>query len=159
MCVQSLMKTAHFLSFHLQKSCVCAVAQLCPTLCNLMDYSLPGFSVHGILNVLKETELIYSRKKKSKQWLLSGKNFVILHQYMRLRNKTRGLKRIDYENPHTTKCRIYLQLQLSQKWNHLISTRQGIYFLDRCHPLKQPCNNQPAVLPKITSVLLFPFAQ
>ena len=25
------------------------VAQLCPTLCNPMDYSLPGSSVHGIL--------------------------------------------------------------------------------------------------------------
>ena len=25
------------------------VAQLCPTLCNPMDCSLPGFSVHGIL--------------------------------------------------------------------------------------------------------------
>ena len=24
------------------------VAQLCPTLCNPMDCSLPGFSVHGI---------------------------------------------------------------------------------------------------------------
>ena len=24
------------------------VAQSCPTLCNPMDYSLPGFSVHGI---------------------------------------------------------------------------------------------------------------
>ena len=24
------------------------VAQLCPTLCNLMDYSLPGSSIHGI---------------------------------------------------------------------------------------------------------------
>ena len=28
--------------------CVC-VAQSCPTLCNPMDCSLPGFSVHGIL--------------------------------------------------------------------------------------------------------------
>ena len=27
------------------------VTQLCPTLCNPMDYSLPGFSVHGILQV------------------------------------------------------------------------------------------------------------
>ena len=27
---------------------VCLVAQLCPTLCDLMDCSLPGFSVHGI---------------------------------------------------------------------------------------------------------------
>ena len=24
------------------------VAQLCPTLCDPMDYSLPGFSIHGI---------------------------------------------------------------------------------------------------------------
>ena len=23
------------------------VTQLCPTLCNLMDYNLPGYSVHG----------------------------------------------------------------------------------------------------------------
>ena len=27
---------------------VCSVAQLCLTLCNSMDYSLPGSSVHGI---------------------------------------------------------------------------------------------------------------
>ena len=28
--------------------CYCFVIKLCPTLCDLMDYSLPGFSVHGI---------------------------------------------------------------------------------------------------------------
>ena len=28
--------------------CVCVRAQLCPTLCDPMDYSLPGSSVHGI---------------------------------------------------------------------------------------------------------------
>ena len=27
----------------------CLVAKLCPTLCNPMDCSLPGFSVHGTL--------------------------------------------------------------------------------------------------------------
>ena len=27
----------------------CEVAQSCPTLLNPMDYSLPGFSIHGIL--------------------------------------------------------------------------------------------------------------
>ena len=27
----------------------CVVAQSCPTLCNLMDYNLPGSSVRGIL--------------------------------------------------------------------------------------------------------------
>ena len=28
-------------------ACVCLVAQSCPTLCNLVDYSPPGSSVHG----------------------------------------------------------------------------------------------------------------
>ena len=28
---------------------MCLVAQLCPTLCDPLDYSLPGSSVHGIL--------------------------------------------------------------------------------------------------------------
>ena len=32
-------------------SCVCACAQSCPALCDPMDYSLPGSSVHGILQV------------------------------------------------------------------------------------------------------------
>ena len=29
---------------------MCLVTQLCPTLCDLMDYSLPGSSVHGIFS-------------------------------------------------------------------------------------------------------------
>ena len=29
--------------------CVCSVAQSCPTLCNPMDCSPPGSSVHGLL--------------------------------------------------------------------------------------------------------------
>ena len=32
-----------------KRQCVWLVAQLCPTPCNLMDYSPPGSSVHGIL--------------------------------------------------------------------------------------------------------------
>ena len=28
---------------------LCLVAQSCPTLCDLMDYSPPGSSVHGVL--------------------------------------------------------------------------------------------------------------
>ena len=31
---------------------VCEVAQLCPTLCDLVDCSLPGSSVHGIFQAL-----------------------------------------------------------------------------------------------------------
>ena len=29
--------------------CLCVCAQLCPTLCDPMDYGLPGTSVHGIV--------------------------------------------------------------------------------------------------------------
>ena len=31
--------------------CVCVCVQSCPTLCDAMDYILPGLSVHGILQV------------------------------------------------------------------------------------------------------------
>ena len=37
------------LSFLYFLHCECPVTQSCPTVCNLMDCSLPGFSVHGIL--------------------------------------------------------------------------------------------------------------
>ena len=38
------------------------VAQLCPTLCNLMDFSLSGSSVHGILQarILKWVAILFS---------------------------------------------------------------------------------------------------
>ena len=39
------------------------VAQLCPTLCNPMDYSPPGFSVHGVLQarILEWVAMPFSR--------------------------------------------------------------------------------------------------
>ena len=37
------------ITHHCQTICVCLVAQWCPTLCNPMDCSPPGSSVHGIL--------------------------------------------------------------------------------------------------------------
>ena len=39
------------------------VSQLCPTLCDPMDYSLPGFSVHGILqaSILEWVAIPFSR--------------------------------------------------------------------------------------------------
>ena len=37
------------LKFYLIPVCECSVTQLCPTLCNPMDCSPPGSSVHGIL--------------------------------------------------------------------------------------------------------------
>ena len=46
----------------LSKVCVCA--QLCPTLCNTMDCSLPGSSVYGIFQarVLKLVAISYSKQ-------------------------------------------------------------------------------------------------
>ena len=42
---------------------VCEVAHLCPTLCDPMDYSLPGSSVHGILQagILEWVAICFSR--------------------------------------------------------------------------------------------------
>ena len=44
------MDTSFFSFFSIMRACVRAkLIQSCPTLCNPMDLSLPGFSVHGIL--------------------------------------------------------------------------------------------------------------
>ena len=42
----------------------CLVAQLCPTLCDPMDCSLPGSSVHGILQarILEQVAISSSRE-------------------------------------------------------------------------------------------------
>ena len=53
--------------------CVCLkkvrvlVSQLCPTFCDPMDYSLPGSSVHGILQarILKWIAILFSRRSSS----------------------------------------------------------------------------------------------
>ena len=41
--------------------CVCSVAQSCLTLCDPMDCSLPGSSVHGILQARIPVAISYSR--------------------------------------------------------------------------------------------------
>ena len=42
-------KAKHFFPFHYVWGILCSDVQLCLTLCNRMDYSLPSSSVHGIL--------------------------------------------------------------------------------------------------------------
>ena len=34
---------------YIHRACACSVAQSCPTVCNLLDCSRPGSSVHGVL--------------------------------------------------------------------------------------------------------------
>ena len=59
------MPYSQFCITHIFKYLMCSfsVTQLCPTLCNPMDYSLPGFSVHGILQarILEWVATSYSR--------------------------------------------------------------------------------------------------
>ena len=49
--------------------CVCSGAQLCPTLCDPVDCSPPGFSVHGILQArILEWVAIFSSRGSSWPW-------------------------------------------------------------------------------------------
>ena len=52
-----------FLCLSSRRSYVCEVAQSCPTLCNSMDCSLPGSSIHGIFQarVLEWVAISFSR--------------------------------------------------------------------------------------------------
>ena len=58
------------------------VAQSCPTLCNPMDCSLPGFSVHGIFQarVLEWVAISFSRgssrpRDQTQVSLIAGRHF------------------------------------------------------------------------------------
>ena len=47
--------------------CACVRVQSCPTLCNSMDCSLPGFSIHGIFQVrILEWVVIYFSRRFSR---------------------------------------------------------------------------------------------
>ena len=52
-----------FMSYSICLLCMCSLAQLCPTLCDPMDCSPPGSSVHGILQarILEWVALPFSR--------------------------------------------------------------------------------------------------
>ena len=61
-------------------ACVCSVTQLCSTLCDPMDYSPPGSSVHGISQVrILEGAVIFSSRGSS--WT-QGLNPCLLHWNM-----------------------------------------------------------------------------
>ena len=62
------------LSIQLQMRKVCMHVQLCPTLCNPMDCSLPGSSVHGILQKMAHQWKTPSQRQVScnKKMILGG---------------------------------------------------------------------------------------
>ena len=57
--------------------CVCSDAQSCPTLCDFMDYSPPGSSVHGIFQArLWEWVATFYSGKSFQPWDLIGRWFL-----------------------------------------------------------------------------------
>ena len=74
---------SNFVSLSSQQSagdivcCCCWVAKSCPTLCNSMDHSLPGSSVHGISQawILEWVVISFSRGS----FLTQGSNPSLLH--------------------------------------------------------------------------------
>ena len=58
------------------------VAQSCPTLCNPMDWSLPGSSIHGIFQtrILEWVAISFSRKTHAK-WTLMWEGFLDARGY------------------------------------------------------------------------------
>ena len=54
------------------KLCVCVCTQSCPTLCNWMDYSLQGFSVHEIsqARILEWLAMPFSRGSSRPRYLM-----------------------------------------------------------------------------------------
>ena len=50
----------------------CSITQLCPTLCNPMDWRLPGSSVHGIFQarILEWIAISFSRGSSPPRWII-----------------------------------------------------------------------------------------
>ena len=53
--------------------CCCLAFKLCPTLCNPVDCSLPGSSVHGIFQVriLEWVAISFSRRNSQPRWIFT----------------------------------------------------------------------------------------
>ena len=76
--------------------CVCEVAQSCPTLCDPMDCSLPGYSAHGIFQarVLEWAAIPFSRgSSQPRDWTriscTAGRHFTVWAT-----REAHGLKRV-----------------------------------------------------------------
>ena len=87
--------------------CVCMFAQLCPTLCDPMNSSLPGFSVHGIsqVRILERVAISFSIPVYTKM-----PNF-----FTCLENIVKSL----YENPQRS-CRTHVKLLFFDKWTWVV---------------------------------------
>ena len=72
-----------FLSFHTKEikihimCCCCSISQLCPTLCNPTDYSMPGFPVLQYL-------LEFAQTRMSIELMIPSKRLILCHPLLLL---------------------------------------------------------------------------
>ena len=126
--------------------CVCSVAQSCPAICDPMDYSPPGSSVHGILKarVLEWASIPFSRGSSQPRVELGspalqvdslpseppGKNKKLLRegkQEISEGRETRNSIYLDYSSG-------YISVYICQTFIPILSERENVYvclhFLD-----------------------------
>ena len=65
------------------------VVQSCPTFCNPMDCSLPGFSIHGILQA-RILEWVTISQPKDKDWLNGYKNKTPIYVFYKRPTSNQG---------------------------------------------------------------------
>ena len=92
--------------------CMCEVAQSCPTLCDPVDCSLPGSSLHGILQarILEWVAMSFSRassQPRGRTWVsrIVGRRFYL------------WVTSIDYMTHPSVRWQVWLRLTIKgQKW-------------------------------------------
>ena len=120
------------------------IAQLCLTLCNLMDCSLPGSSVHGIFQarILEWVSISFSRGSSlSRDWTwvscTAGRFFTvwaIREANSKQKKIISGMLRLFLCQPQVTGwilhvLRLNFQSGLSESWDYLLSDIQIFLFM------------------------------
>ena len=105
--------------------CVCVlVTQLCPTLCNRMDCSLPGSSVHGIIQarILELIAIPFSRGSSwPRDWTQVSCTAGIFFTVWTTRESESHSVLSDSVTPWTVACQAPLSMEFSRQeyWNRL----------------------------------------
>ena len=105
--------------------CVCVlVTQLCPTLCNRMDCSLPGSSVHGIIQarILELIAIPFSRGSSwPRDWTQVSCTAGIFFTVWNTRESESHSVLSDSVTPWTVACQAPLSMEFSRQeyWNRL----------------------------------------
>ena len=75
-----------------------AVAQSCPTLCNPMDCSLPGSSIHAIFQarILEWVAILEQTNKQKIKFVWRNKRSWLAKAILRKKNRAGGIRLLDF---------------------------------------------------------------